>query len=73
MKEYIDSLGEETVFSTLEDNSDYRRVVIKTKDRGKTTFTFFHGPYIFLNIPFGLKNAPGAFQRTIDVILASVI
>jgi Reverse transcriptase (RNA-dependent DNA polymerase) len=38
----------------------------------KTAFTSHHGLYRFTRLPFGLRNAPGSFQRTVEIILAGV-
>lgn len=37
--------------------------------RDKTALTSHHGIFSFFRMPFGLKNAPGSFQRAMDVIL----
>lgn len=70
--ECIDSLGESTVFSTLDANSGYWKVEIDDRDKDKTAFTSHHGLYRFTRMPFGLKNAPATFQRAMDVIVAPV-
>lgn len=41
----IDSLGDATVFSTLDANSGYWQVEIEESDRDKTAFTSHHGLY----------------------------
>ena len=58
MDECIDSLGDATVFTTLDCNSGYWQVEIAEEDRDKTTFASHCGLYRFLRMPFGLKNAP---------------
>lgn len=45
---------------------------IEIEDRDENAFTSHHRLYRFVQILFGLKNAPGIFQWTIDVIWASV-
>ena len=42
------------------------------EDKEKTAFISHCGIYQWLRMPFGLKNAPGTFQRATDIILASV-
>ena len=70
MDEYIDSLGESTVFTTLDCNSGYWQIPVAPRDREKTTFVCHSGLYQYRRMPFGLTNAPATFQRTLDIILA---
>jgi Reverse transcriptase (RNA-dependent DNA polymerase) len=72
MDECIDSIGEAVIFTTLDCNSGYWQIPIDPIDMDKTAFTSHHGLYRFTRLPFGLRNAPGFFQRTVDIILAGV-
>jgi hypothetical protein len=72
MDEGVDSLGDATVFTTIDCNSGYLQITIHPDDRDKTTFTSHYGTYQFLRLPFGLRNAPETFQRAIDIILSGV-
>ena len=72
MDECMDSLGDATVFTTLDCNSGYWQVEIAKEDRDKTTFASHSGLYRFLRMPFGLKNAPATFQRAVDIIVSRV-
>jgi Reverse transcriptase (RNA-dependent DNA polymerase) len=72
MDECIDSLGDAAVFTTLDCNSGYWQIPVHPEDRDKTTFTSHYGIYRFLRLPFGLRNAPATFQRSIDIILSGV-
>ena len=72
MDEYIDSLGDATVFTTLDANSGYWQVEMAEEDRDKTTFVSHYGMYRFIRMPFGLTNAPATFQRALDIILSRV-
>lgn len=69
MDECLDSLGEATVFSTLDCNSGYWQIPIAPDDQDKTTFTCHSGTYRFTRMPFGLCNAPATFQRAVDILL----
>ena len=72
MDECIDSLGDAVIFSTLDCNSGYWKIPMSDEDRDKTAFVSHCGLFRWLRMPFGLKNAPGTFQRAADVILAGV-
>lgn len=72
MNEGIIYLGETKIFSTYTANSRYWQLEIEDENQDKTAFSFHQNLYRFLRIPFGLKNAPGTFEGTMDVILASI-
>jgi hypothetical protein len=72
MYECIDSLGDATVFTTLECNSGYWQIPVHPDDRDKTTFTSHSGIYRFLWLPFGLRKAHATFQMAIDIILSGI-
>lgn len=64
--------GGPTVFSTVNSSSGYWQVGIYKNDRDKSAFTSIHLFYRLICVPFELHNAPGTFQRTMDVNLFSV-
>lgn len=68
----IDSPGKEASFSTVDANSAYRNAKIGMKDRQKASFTFYHGFDRLICMPFGLRNTPSSFKRTMDDILFTV-
>jgi len=72
MDECIDSLGEATIFSTLNCNAAYWQVAIAPEDREKTAFVCQEGAYQYKRMPFGLNNAPATFRRALDIILSGV-
>lgn len=48
------------------------QIEIAPEERHKTAFVSHNGLYQYKRVPFGLKNAPSTFQRSIDMILSSV-
>ncbi len=72
MDECMDSLGDATVFTTLDCNSGYWQIPVDPDDRNKTTFTSNFGTFRFTRMPFGLRNASATFQSAVDFILAGI-
>ena len=63
------NLGNNTYFTTLDLASGFHQIPMAEKDIEKTAFSVNNGKYEFVRLPFGLKNAPGIFQRVMDDIL----
>ena len=70
--EYINSLMDAKVFSTLEPNSGYSKILITPKDRDMITFKTHFGTYAFTRMPLGLRNAPETYQQIIGTVLTTV-
>jgi Reverse transcriptase (RNA-dependent DNA polymerase) len=60
------------LFTTLECNSGYWQIPVDPVDHEKTAFTSHLGVKQFRRLPFGIRNAPGTFQRAIDIILSGI-
>lgn len=61
-----------TLISTLGARSGYWQIEIDNKNNNKTFFTSLCGLYRLTGMPFGIRNAPGTFQRAMDIILSLV-
>jgi len=72
MDDCLDSIGDATVFSTLDCNAGYWQIAVAAEDRDKTTFTSHTGLFRFIQLPFGRVNAPASFQRALDIILSGL-
>jgi len=72
MDECIGSLGEATIFSTLDCKAGYCQAAIAPEDREETVFVCHAGAYQYMRMPFGRRNPPATFQRALDIILSGV-
>ena len=65
----LDQLGQCTIFSTLDLAAGYWQIKVHPDSQEKITFTTHKSLYEFLVMPFGLRNAPTTFQRTMQEVL----
>ena len=68
----LDALSGSAYFSTLAVYSGYWQVEMNPADREKTAFSTCMGLYQWWVMPFGLCNAPGTFERLIELILGGL-
>lgn len=57
-------------FTALDLQSGYHQVEISEEDKCKTAFWTPKGLFEYNRMPFGVMNAPGCFQRLMDVVFA---
>jgi predicted aspartyl protease len=68
----LDALGGANYFSAFDLRSGYHQVEMDEPDKDKTSFVTRQGTFRFRVMPFGLCNAPGTFQRIMDIVMAGL-
>ena len=66
--EVLDTIIGYAAYSFIDYFSGYHQVHIHENDRYKTAFITEWGAYVWVVMPFGLKNAPPTYQRIVNQI-----
>lgn len=69
INDIIDKIPNCKYFTVIDINSAFWCIPLKETDREKTSFITKCGTFQFKVLPFGLKNAPAIFQRTLANII----
>lgn len=70
MDEFIDSIADTKILTTLEAHYGYWEVPIKSTENPNTTFVLHVGTYQYNRMRLSLKDAPETFQRGLDLLLS---
>ena len=68
----LHKLGSSSIFSTIDGTGAYHNVPIAERDRPLTAFISPFGQFQFKRMPFGLCNAPQAYARLVEMVLAGI-
>ena len=70
--EALDALAEAKFITTLDFTSGYWQIPIREKDKHKTAYSTSSGRWEYNVLPMGLTNAPAAFQRIMETVMAGL-
>jgi hypothetical protein len=69
----LERLANHSFFTYLDGYSSYHQILIHPDDQSKTTFTCPYGTFAYMQMSFGLCNAPTSFQRCMMAIFSDLV
>nr|GEW43061.1 reverse transcriptase domain-containing protein [Tanacetum cinerariifolium] len=73
MDQMLERLAKNEYYCFHDGFSGYFQIPIVPRDQEKTTFTCPYGTFAYRRMPFGLRNAPGTFQRCMLAIFHDMV
>ena len=73
MDHILQRVVEASRISLLDGFSGYNQILVHLDDQENTSFTTPWGTFMYIKMPFGLKNAGATFQREMDIAFAKEI
>jgi len=73
ISDLLDALGKARIYTKIDLRHAYHLVRIADGDEPKTTFRTRYGSFEWLVMPFGLSNAPAAFQRFMNDTFSDMV
>jgi hypothetical protein len=62
----VDAMAGHELLSFLDAYSGYHQIRMKLSDQEATSFITPYGPFCYITMPFGLKNAGAMYQCTMQ-------
>ena len=69
LEEILERVGGSRCVSKLDLAKGFYQIEVEEESIDKTAFVTPFGKFAFTRMPFGLRNAPAVFQRTMEVVL----
>lgn len=70
MDHILQRVIDSTRISLLDGFFGYNKILVHQDDQVKTTLTTPWGTFMYVKMPFGLKNIGATFQREMDIAFA---
>ncbi|GBG68325.1 hypothetical protein CBR_g2869 [Chara braunii] len=69
----LDAIGCANYFSKFDIRHGFHHILVKEEDRSKTAFVLFEGTWQWVRCLMGICNAPGTFQRAMNVTFQNFV